>query len=51
MDRRKVLLMLLLLWTAAIVAGGIWRLLALDPETLAVTSFGEARLQQEFRDR
>ncbi|MCC2637750.1 MAG: hypothetical protein K0Q68_1469 [Moraxellaceae bacterium] len=28
-----------------------WRLLALDPETLSVTTFGEARLQQEFRDR
>lgn len=33
MDRRKVLLMLLLLWTAAIVAGGIWRLLALGQLT------------------
>lgn len=34
-----------------IAAKADWRLLALDPETLAVTSFGEARLQQEFRDR
>lgn len=34
-----------------IAAKADWRLLALDPETLALTSFGEARLQQEFRDR
>lgn len=34
-----------------IAAKADWRLLALDPETQAVTAFGEARLQQEFRDR
>lgn len=34
-----------------IAAKADWRLLALDPETLAVTPFGDARLHQEFRDR